>query len=157
MILFPPPLHAFYVHLPLPCTLAHFTLCPYSCLDPMSVCETLPLAPQLLAGAFSKSKGDTGLFGSLDGAAYEAWVYSDRSLAPPVLLGGWAEHFTRTTPAMVAATWLPVIALCCLAPATFSLPALLSGLFVWGLYEYTYVCLLFCCTALHCTALHCTA
>ena len=100
----------------------------------------LPLAPQLLGGAFGlPSRAGRGWLGRVDTAAYEAWVFSERAAKPIVLFGGPLEALTRTTPALLLACWAPFILYCALGgKGGLSLPRAALGVLAWSLMEYAF-------------------
>jgi len=96
-----------------------------------------PLVPWLLGGAFSHQ--GTSLFSPADLKKYSLWVYSEKQMDRPSLLGGLLEPFTRTSPLFLVLLWAPLIAYF-LSFATFSfasLVCLLTGYGLWSFMEYT--------------------
>jgi hypothetical protein len=100
----------------------------------------LPLAPQLLGGAFGlPSRAGRGWLGRVNTAAYEACVFSERAAKPIVLFGGPLEALTRTTPALLLACWAPFILYCALGgKGGLSLPRAALGVLAWSLMEYAF-------------------
>ena len=100
--------------------------------------EGEPVAWQLLNGAFAKCPQGMGPLAAADTAAYERWCYDDRAPKPPILLGGFLERFTSTSPSALLLAWLPAIAVLASAGAATAAcaAAFALGVVLWSLLEY---------------------